>query len=128
MSTAHPRHMFVRTEDIVNGNLRRLFPVINVDKVADIPNDYPGAMGVPITYMDKHNPNQFKMLGIRGHLHMENGRKPYQRIIIRNLKPQMPEVVDLVELFGAMGIAVIAEPASKMNGDKNAIPCYRAKR
>lgn len=120
--------MFVRTEDIVNGNLWQLFPAINVDKVADIPNDYPGAMGVPITYMSWHNPDRFEILGIRGHLRMENGRNPYQRIIIRNLKPQMPEVVDLVELFGAMGIAVIAEPASKMNGDKNAIPCYRARK
>ncbi len=33
------------------------FDAINVDRVADIPVDYYGVMGVPITYMDKHNPS-----------------------------------------------------------------------
>ena len=38
------------------------YDAINVDKVADIPVDYDGAMGVPITFMDKYNPEQFVIL------------------------------------------------------------------
>lgn len=40
------------------------YNAINVDKVADIPSDYKGVMGVPITFMDKYNPDQFEILGI----------------------------------------------------------------
>ena len=35
---------------------------INVDKLADIPADYTGEMGVPLTILDKHNPEQFTIL------------------------------------------------------------------
>jgi len=35
---------------------------INVNKTCDIPCDYDGAMGVPITFLDKYNPNQFEIL------------------------------------------------------------------
>lgn len=38
------------------------YDAINVDKTSDIPVDYPGAMGVPITFLDKHNPDQFEIL------------------------------------------------------------------
>lgn len=37
---------------------------INVDRVDDIPEDYFGVMGVPITFLNKHNPNQFEILGL----------------------------------------------------------------
>ncbi|OIP54965.1 MAG: modification methylase [Helicobacteraceae bacterium CG2_30_36_10] len=37
---------------------------INVDKIKDIPDDFDGVMGVPITFLDKYNPNQFELLGI----------------------------------------------------------------
>jgi len=37
-----------------------------VDKTSDIPIDYKGAMGVPITFLDKYNPEQFEILGIAG--------------------------------------------------------------
>jgi len=40
------------------------YDAINVDKVTDIPLDYDGAMGVPITFLDKYNPAQFNILGI----------------------------------------------------------------
>ncbi len=40
------------------------YDAINVDKTKDIPMDYAGAMGVPITFMDKYNPDQFKILGL----------------------------------------------------------------
>lgn len=36
----------------------------NVDKVADIPMDYKGVMGVPITFMDKYNPDEFEIVGM----------------------------------------------------------------
>ncbi|MBQ9253767.1 MAG: adenine-specific methyltransferase EcoRI family protein [Bacteroidales bacterium] len=39
------------------------YDAINVDKTADIPCDYFGVMGVPITFMDKYNPEQFEILG-----------------------------------------------------------------
>lgn len=38
------------------------YNAINVDKVRDIPFDYNGAMGVPITFLDKYNPSQFEIL------------------------------------------------------------------
>ena len=38
------------------------FEAINVDKVTDIPCDYDGVIGVPITFMDKYNPNQFEII------------------------------------------------------------------
>ena len=40
------------------------YNAINVDKTADIPYDYNGAMGVPITFMDKYCPEQFEILGM----------------------------------------------------------------
>ncbi|SMN01465.1 Modification methylase EcoRI [uncultured Candidatus Thioglobus sp.] len=40
------------------------YDAINVDKTKEIPIDYAGAMGVPITFMDKYNPEQFEILGI----------------------------------------------------------------
>lgn len=39
------------------------FDAIEVAKVAEIPMDYPGAMGVPITFLDKYNPDQFEIVG-----------------------------------------------------------------
>jgi hypothetical protein len=40
------------------------YDAINVDKVDQIPCDYDGNMGVPITYLDKYNPDQFEILGL----------------------------------------------------------------
>ena len=40
------------------------YDAINVDKTKEIPKDYAGAMGVPITFLDKYNPEQFEILGI----------------------------------------------------------------
>jgi hypothetical protein len=40
------------------------YDAIEVSKTADIPCDYDGAMGVPITFLDKYNPDQFEILGI----------------------------------------------------------------
>ena len=40
------------------------YDAIEVSKVKDIPEDYWGVMGVPITFMDKYNPAQFELIGI----------------------------------------------------------------
>ena len=40
------------------------FDAIEVSKTEDIPVDYDGIMGVPITFLDKYNPDQFEILGI----------------------------------------------------------------
>ncbi len=42
------------------------YDAINVNATNDIPVDYDGAMGVPITFLDKYNPEQFEILGIDG--------------------------------------------------------------
>jgi len=39
------------------------YEAINVDKVSDIPSDYEGVMGVPLTFLDKYNPEQFEIIG-----------------------------------------------------------------
>lgn len=60
------------------------YDAINVNKVADIPCDYFEDMGVPITYLDKHNPERVKIIGsLRPRL---NGKNLYQRILIRRLQ------------------------------------------
>lgn len=40
------------------------YKAIEVSKVSDIPMAYQGVMGVPVTFLDKYNPNQFEILGI----------------------------------------------------------------
>ena len=42
------------------------FDAINVSKVKDIPGDYYGPMGVPITYLGRHDPEQFELVGLFG--------------------------------------------------------------
>jgi hypothetical protein len=78
------------------------YDAINVDRVADIPMDYEGVMGVPITFMDKHNPEQFEVLDLSPHffdmveqglpkpkqLQLSGHKDPYVRILVRNRKPQ----------------------------------------
>ena len=63
------------------------YDAINVDKVADIPCDYDGVMGVPITFLDKYNPEQFEIVKFRkGNDEKDlsvNGKCPYFRILIR---------------------------------------------
>ncbi|MCK9212504.1 MAG: adenine-specific methyltransferase EcoRI family protein [Ignavibacteriaceae bacterium] len=70
------------------------YDVINVDKVSDIPMDYDGVMGVPITFADKYNPKQFEILGIANSARwigykcftIIQGRKIYNRILIQKRK------------------------------------------
>ena len=44
------------------------YDAINVNKTSDIPVDYDGEMGVPITFMYKYNPDQFEIIGSSGEL------------------------------------------------------------
>lgn len=63
---------------------------INVDKTQDIPSDYDGAMGVPITFLHKFNPRQFEIIKFRkGNDNKDlsiDGRCPYFRILIRRIQ------------------------------------------
>lgn len=80
------------------------YNAIEVSKTKDIPADYDGAMGVPITFLDKHNPEQFEIIGATesegkgfscglwkpksGVAQAAiNGRRVYKRLFIRNRIP-----------------------------------------
>lgn len=68
------------------------YDAINVDKIKEIPDDYFGVIGVPITFIDKHNPDQFEIIGIMATTKITdnnfgypyiNGKKKYARILIK---------------------------------------------
>ena len=55
------------------------YDAINVDRVKDIPTDYKGVMGVPITFLDKYNPDQFEIIGLGiSNSGIEIGVEPYK--------------------------------------------------
>ena len=55
------------------------FDAINVNKTKDIPIDYKGYMGVPITFLDKYNPDQFEIIGLGiSNSGIEIGVQPYK--------------------------------------------------
>lgn len=64
---------------------------INVNRTKDIPMDYIGAIGVPITFLHKYNPDQFEIIRFRkgddGKDLSINGKCTYFRILIRNKQP-----------------------------------------
>jgi len=76
------------------------FEAINVNKTKDIPVDYDGYMGVPITFLDKYNPEQFEIIDINPHfftiveqglpkpsqLKITGQKDPYARILIKNIR------------------------------------------
>ncbi len=56
------------------------FDAINVNITKDIPVDYKGAMGVPITFLDKYNPEQFEIIGLGiSNSGKKVGVKPYTK-------------------------------------------------
>ncbi|MBR7028514.1 MAG: adenine-specific methyltransferase EcoRI family protein [Bacteroidaceae bacterium] len=68
------------------------YDAINVKKVSEIPLDYDGVMGVPITFLDKYCPEQFEIVGLDryvednpryGHRFTIKGKETYARILIR---------------------------------------------
>lgn len=55
------------------------YDAINVDKTADIPFDFEGIIGVPITFMDKYSPDQFDIVGLGiANLGLSIGVRPYK--------------------------------------------------
>ena len=66
------------------------YDAINVNKTKDIPIDYNGIMGVPITFLHKFNPKQFELVRFRkGNDDKDlsiNGNCPYFRILIKNIR------------------------------------------
>ena len=68
------------------------YDAIEVCRTADIPCDYDGIMGVPITFLDKYNPEQFEIIKFRkGNDEKDlsiKGKCPYFRILIRNKHPK----------------------------------------
>jgi hypothetical protein len=79
------------------------YDAINVDKTSDIPCDYAGTMGVPITFLDKYNPEQFEIIGMSASAGYDkeivglekntdlkdarpliNGKNTYARVFIKN--------------------------------------------
>ena len=76
------------------------YDAIEVSKTCDIPMDYEGVMGVPITFLDKYCPSQFEIVDINPHFYSIveqglpkpkqlkiSGRKdPYARILIKMRK------------------------------------------
>lgn len=92
------------------------YDAIEISKTADIPCDYAGEMGVPITFMDKYCPDQFEILGYSldlawpiseyvptGKTYIKGGncfyldegetqlRRLYDRLVIRNKHPEAPK-------------------------------------
>ena len=56
------------------------YNAINIDKTKEIPMDYKGHMGVPITFLDKYNPDQFEIIGLGiSSSGTEIGVKPYKK-------------------------------------------------
>ena len=85
------------------------YNAIEVGKVAEIPMDYDGVMGVPITFMDKHNPEQFDIIGMgedngSGHSGgvwnggskscLVNGKAAFKRIFIRRRTQSIPYTME----------------------------------
>ena len=71
------------------------YDAINVDKVNDIPKDWDGVMGVPISYLMHHNPELFEIVGELHHgsdnefdyaAPIVNGKMKYARILIRKVR------------------------------------------
>lgn len=63
------------------------FDAINIDDYRDIPDNYFGYMGVPITFIRKWNPGQFDILDIMKDYRVNiDGRSKFSRILIRRKK------------------------------------------
>jgi hypothetical protein len=87
------RHEDINLTKIYMGN-ENMYPKydnyegINVNRTKDIPLDYNGAIGVPITFLHKFNPSQFEIIKFRKGSDEKdlsvNGKCPYFRILIKN--------------------------------------------
>ena len=68
------------------------YDAINVDKTSDIPMDYDGVMGVPITFLDKYCPKQFEIIDINPHFFtmIENGLEKPKQLTLQNVGKKDP--------------------------------------
>jgi len=87
------RHKDIILSKTYNGNESEYpkfdnYDAINVNKTQDIPMDYNGVMGVPITFLHKFNPDQFELIKFRkGNDDKDlsiDGKCPYFRILVKN--------------------------------------------
>lgn len=92
----HLRHNLLSLTKVYEGHESHYqkydnFDGINVNRTQDIPLDYQGIMGVPITFLHKYNPSQFDIIQFRkgndGKDLSINGKCPYFRILIKNKFP-----------------------------------------
>ena len=93
------------------------YDAINVRRVADIPVDYDGIMGVPITYLKYHNGSQFEIIGEANHGSDNEfdlfkpkikGKELFKRILIKqkNSSSKPPKSFIILDLFcGAGGLS-----------------------
>ena len=89
------------------------FDAININRTEDIPCDYNGVMGVPITFMDKYNPEQFEILGVGiAGLGLAAGVKPY--------KPEHKKYRKEIQKRGA-----VDGDLYMMNGEEVVVPYSR---
>lgn len=116
----HEELILIRRYDPLNYQRYDNYDAIEVSKVSDIPCDFTGIMGVPITFLDKYSPDQFEILGMtdrnnlyglttkiytrndgsnysdcnrRGAIRMPDGtlKSTYARLLIRNKHPEQPK-------------------------------------
>ena len=118
MKQRHEELILVKRYSPENNPSYDNYNAVEVSKTADIPCDYTGIMGVPITFFDKFNPDQFEIiwqasgntrasapveileqLGYkpskedRGGCCLLNGKRTYDRVFIRNKHPEPPKEV-----------------------------------
>jgi hypothetical protein len=96
ISKRHEELVLYKHYNEVDNPIYDNFDAIEVSRYTDIPMDYKGAMGVPVTFFNKYNPEQFEILGNLGSYGVDgyslssaiyiNGRKKFKRILIRNKK------------------------------------------
>ena len=102
------------------------YDAIEVPETKGIPSDYPGVMGVPISFLDKYSPEQFEILDINPHFYSlvaeghpkpkqlslkSHGatKDPYARILIRHRNPERKD----------------PQPLSRSRGGQSSLRCKR---
>lgn len=113
-SERHEKFIGLSMQDLINNGIE--FPkydnydAIEISRTKNIPMDYEGVMGVPVSYLDKHNPDQFEIMDARDFTNIEklrkketylikdkdgtiNGKACYARILIRHRKDENGKLV-----------------------------------
>lgn len=107
------------------------YNAINVDRTDEIPLDYDGVMGVPITFLDKHNPKQFEILGLDRYIEDNpnygkrfsiKNKETYARILIRKIAE-----VEELEKEEREKRKVHYEPTCRRGNPKNYQDCFSLK-